>query len=344
MSRVTVRLRTLAAAIVNRRTMERVIEPLLTDLQLEYEVALRHGRRWKSRWALVAGCIAFVKTLTLCVARRVVVGDRLRTMDDDAALKRMAWISTAAMMVATALLVYSVLAKQARQPGILTRHPEVLLMLVPQALALAIPIGVAFGVIIGLRGRAISARLWRKVTAYSVGCCLAGFVTITWLLPAANQTFREVIFQSELTAASGTESRKVERPRLEKGVTELTLGELRTRMSMVRSDGSVSSDEARLAIYRFHQIWALSFASLVLALFGLSISRHFLSRWTSALSGLGTIVGYYVLLWVGQSTARLGVVPAAVGAWLPNVVLAIAGLAIFITTSRTPETLSANES
>jgi len=343
MSRVTVRLRTLAAVIVNRRTMERVIEPLLTDLQLEYEVALRHGRRWRSRWALVAGCIAFVKTLTLCVAWQVVVGDRVRTMDDGAALKRMAWISTAAMMVATTLLVYSVLAKQARQPGILSRHPEVLLMLVPQALALAIPIGVTFGVIIGLRGRAISPRLWRKVTAYSVGCCLAGFVTITWLLPTANQTFREVIFQSEFTDASGTDSRKVERPLLEKGVTELTLGELRTRMSMVRSDGSASSDDARLVIY-FHQIWALSFASLVLAVFGLSISRHFLSRWTSALSGVGTIVGYYVLLWVGQSTARLSLIPAAAGAWLPNVVLAIAALAIFITTLRTPETLSANES
>lgn len=45
------RLRALAARLVDLRTMERVIEPLLADVQMEYEDANRRGRNasWRRR-------------------------------------------------------------------------------------------------------------------------------------------------------------------------------------------------------------------------------------------------------------------------------------------------------
>lgn len=335
MIHATQRLRTLAAHMVSERTMERVIDPLLTDAQLEYEAARRQGRRWRSRWTLIAGGLTFLKTLTLCVAHRVVVGDRVRTMDDGAALKRTAWISFAAMLLATAWLMYPPLARQMRQRGIVLQHPEILLTLVPQALSLAIPIGVTFGVLIGMRGRTISTRVWWSVAAYAVACSLAGLATLVWLRPAANQAFREVAFEAGFNVS------RAERPLIEKGLTELTLGELRQRMAMARSDGSGSSTDVRFALF-YHQIWALSFASLVLALFGLSFSRQLASRWTSVLFSIGTIVCYYVLLWVGQATSLRHVIPAGSGAWLPNLVFAIVAAAVFISKSRSREMSSAN--
>ena len=46
------RLRALSARILDRRTMERVIDPLLADLHMEYEEANQRGCVWKRRWTL----------------------------------------------------------------------------------------------------------------------------------------------------------------------------------------------------------------------------------------------------------------------------------------------------
>ena len=55
------RLRALAVRILDQRTMERVVDPLLADLELEYTEAIRHGRLWMSRWILILGHFAFLK-------------------------------------------------------------------------------------------------------------------------------------------------------------------------------------------------------------------------------------------------------------------------------------------
>ena len=55
MTRPGWRLRGMAARIFDHKTMERVVDPLLADLQKEHAEAIRRGRVWKSRWIRLAG-------------------------------------------------------------------------------------------------------------------------------------------------------------------------------------------------------------------------------------------------------------------------------------------------
>jgi hypothetical protein len=43
------------------KTMERVVQPILSDLESEYCMALAEGRIWKARWICVRGYISFWK-------------------------------------------------------------------------------------------------------------------------------------------------------------------------------------------------------------------------------------------------------------------------------------------
>ena len=104
MTRPGDRLRALAGRILNRRTMERVVDPLLADLQLEYAEAIRRGRVWKSRWVLVAGHIAFLKTIALCSAQGVMPAVRDWTEDERSAFSRVLGFSAAVIVAATAVL------------------------------------------------------------------------------------------------------------------------------------------------------------------------------------------------------------------------------------------------
>ena len=45
-----VRLRAIASCLCYAQTMERVIDPLIADLQLEHAEANHEGHVWKGRW------------------------------------------------------------------------------------------------------------------------------------------------------------------------------------------------------------------------------------------------------------------------------------------------------
>jgi hypothetical protein len=44
--------------------MDRLIDPVLADLQAEYRDARAHGRIWKSRWVRVAGYVSLLKAVS----------------------------------------------------------------------------------------------------------------------------------------------------------------------------------------------------------------------------------------------------------------------------------------
>lgn len=70
MRRPGARLRTMAACVCSSRTMERLIDPVLTDLQIEYDHAVHEGRKWKSRWIWSVGHIAFFQAIAVHQAER----------------------------------------------------------------------------------------------------------------------------------------------------------------------------------------------------------------------------------------------------------------------------------
>ena len=61
------RLRSFANRVCSRATMDRLIDPVIADMQCEHEQASRRGRPWERRWTLVQGCLAFWKILALHV-------------------------------------------------------------------------------------------------------------------------------------------------------------------------------------------------------------------------------------------------------------------------------------
>ena len=69
--------------------------------------------------------------------------------------------------------------------------------------------------------------------------------------------------------------------------------------------------------------WALSCATLVLALFALAMTRRIEARWAVALAAVSACFSYYVLMWIGRAAALHETLPAFAGAWLPNMVFAL---------------------
>jgi hypothetical protein len=66
------RVRMMAARLCSAKMMERLIDPALTDVQLEHRDAIARGRPWRSRWIRLAGYLAVLRIIALCVYERTV--------------------------------------------------------------------------------------------------------------------------------------------------------------------------------------------------------------------------------------------------------------------------------
>ena len=154
------RLRALASHVFDADTMERLIDPIIADVQVEYAAASNAGAVWR-RWRVRAvGYAAF-----LYVA--------LRTL-------RVFFGLT---------LAFTVLFELPYLPR-WSFTPARALYLVPQALIVAVPI--AFTLATAWASRPTSRSRHELTAAIAAGalCAILAFVTFAWWLPAANQAFR----------------------------------------------------------------------------------------------------------------------------------------------------------
>ena len=71
MKRTGVRLRAFAARWFDAAAMERFIDPVLADMQAEYEEAIGKGRHWRGRWIWMAGHVGLAKVALWCEGRRL---------------------------------------------------------------------------------------------------------------------------------------------------------------------------------------------------------------------------------------------------------------------------------
>jgi lipopolysaccharide export LptBFGC system permease protein LptF len=292
--------------------MERVVDPLLGDLELEYTDAIHHGRLWMSRWILILGHFAFLKTIVMCqagVRPRVAQG---WTLEDREALRRALKFSAAAGAVAT----FALAVPPFTNPHVGVFHPRMFVYVVPQAVVLAVPIGFTLGVFLGLGGRTFSSRSTGAVLACAIFCSCACLATLAWIVPPANQEFRQAVFGQTQGGMP-----------VMKSFNELTLGELSERLRSSSRTGLIDWDPLVLA-YTYHLRWAISCATLGLGLFSLAMTRLIVARWAVALAALGTLPSYYALLWAGRAWTLRETLPAVVGAWLPNMVFVLVWLAL----------------
>jgi lipopolysaccharide export system permease protein len=118
----------------------------------------------------------------------------------------------------------------------------------------------------------------------------------------------------------------------EKDPKEMTLGELRERIASERARGRAAHEEE----IELHRKFSIPFACVVFTLVGVPLSippsRAVRSRGFSM--SLVLIFLYYIPLTVGQTLADKGILPAAVGLWLPNLGFLALGAYLFRSAAR----------
>jgi lipopolysaccharide export LptBFGC system permease protein LptF len=305
------RLRRLAVRVFGVTTMERLIDPVLADLQTESVHAIGHGRVWESRWVRLVGYVALCKVVVIYMGER-----SMRTIsdwndDDHQAVSRIIGWSVAIMAAAMLVLLLPPLRMVANVAPPTVSRLTLMAYIVPQTLPIAVPLGLTLGILYGLRGRLVSRRSIGAVVAASIACSVILFVAMAWIIPSANQAFRVVSGRINATA----------------GPNELTLRELSQRIDASRSAG-LSTTQMGL---NYHMRWALPCAALVLAFFALSlVTRRSNGRVLLGVAGIGALFGYYRLLFVGSKYALDGALSSITAVWLPNIVVVAVSLALLM--------------
>ncbi len=308
MTRPGERLRAIAARRCSERTMERLIDPLLADLQTEYDAAMRHGRVWRGRWVRIAGYVAFLKVIVMCGWAQSIRALRDWPVDDRRAVGRTIALSASAIVLLTLAM---------EVPGFLSLrgwahaqdlHLRFLAYMIPQALPIALPMGLTFGILRGLGSGVVSRRSTCAVLALAAIGSVASFVLLASIVPAASHAWRDAYLGHE--AAN-----------FMKSPSQMTLGELSQQIDAYKSTAMAGSSVARDMSFTYHSRWALSCATLVLAVFALTVSRRRRAGWLmSFIPPFGVCFGYYAVLFYGRNAGLQGTLPIFTAAWLPNMV------------------------
>jgi hypothetical protein len=288
--------------------MERLVDPVVADLQVEYGAAARAGAFWRSRWIRLAGCVAFLKIIAVCTWERLMGAHSQWTVADQTALGRAVVLSAMTIVVFTLLLLV---------PEFLTYWPAsqwwAIGYEIPQTLPMTIPFGFTLGVVLATGARSASRRLAWTLLALATLCSFASYVAGALIAPVAQTALREVL-RYDGPIGHGAEV-------------------------------SLSPRHARVLAVATQMRWAFACATLVLALLMITlITRRRMSRPALVVSALVAMFGYYALS-LGTMTlgfdGKLSVVSAA---WLPNLAVVDVATAIAMVvrrnTSAQPSALS----
>jgi lipopolysaccharide export LptBFGC system permease protein LptF len=292
----------IAARLAPLETYERVLKPLLADLQFEHGRAPRRSSRAQAR---VRGVCAFWSVLLPSLAQAFVWG---ATPEASAATRRrlvgLAW--------AVGIVVLAIFA--------LTPAPDELsfdaqLLSVPSIVAVAIPVGALFASALAAPPERAPERRAASRVALAAGA--ATFAVAAWAVPAANQHYRQVAFRSRAHPPAAT---------VTPGNRELTMGQLATRAAALRA--SRRDAEAAPLDVEWHKKPALGAACLLLALAGAAIAATPWGRTLRVATATALVVAFRAAFDFGEHLADAGHVSAAAGMWGPLVLLALAALAL----------------
>jgi hypothetical protein len=280
--------------------MERLIDPVIADLQCEHAEAVRHGRPWRARRIRIAGCIAFWK----------VAGMAAFAKDRHGARAIAVALSTATLL--TMLAIYAVLANTAATIHTRGNMAWLVLYLVPQALAVSLPVCLALGLFVWIRSDGESPSRKRIVLWLTRIALLLAVANTGWITPAANDAYRNII--------AGTATAR--------GANELTFIELGQRVYQGSPGGA--PDGPLPKVYWLNARLALAVAPVllcVLALAGATTPRRRFGTVT-VLATLAVFATCYLLFPADDIASLMRWFPAAAIAWLPNGLAMIATLSV----------------
>jgi hypothetical protein len=251
-------LRRLAARVCDERTMSRVIDPAVADLQHEHAEARRAGV-WPSR-SVLASYVGVWKALGYGAVRSLLRGWPTRFMNDGSLVGRTALLAIAVGLAITVLLTLPPLVAT-------TAHADhanewlMFLYLSPQAVAISIPIGLSLAVMYTMRESPLTLRLVGPMAALAALASCLTLIVLDWMVPAANQAFFELTAGGQI--AQGT-----------RGMNDVGLAELARRSD----PHSLHALHVRLSLV----VATLTLTGLALGL--TSLLRP--CRWAAAMMGL----------------------------------------------------------
>jgi hypothetical protein len=304
------RLRVLAENLFDRATFERYIAPAIADLQFECgaegpSVGVRHPlrKRCQAYWAVM-------RTMAFCLVGRGSSGATHGILVRAGAIF---------VLLTTAMLWLSfsdrgVFDRVSPAEGLL-----LLGLLLPSAAAVTLPLTVlACGSLRSIwrprgdRASRCPADVARSIVGLSVIAAAINLILVNFLVPVANQSYREQIY-NHLSASSTWVS-------VPKGDNERTFSEVWTVDDRTR---------ARLAL---HQRFAIPAAAIVFGLLTFSVGWRLYRRSRPMLMApgiFGAAFIAYFFAWQGGRYLALSLrVPAWLGAWAPNILIAAFALLV----------------
>jgi hypothetical protein len=286
--------------------MERVIDPIVADLQCEYCEALAGGTVWRARLSLVRSYLGLGRAL-LCLGMRYVCDPRINNPGFEVAQALIA--SVLALAILTVALVI---------PPLLNRHwwhgdpvfgALLSVTLVPQALPLSLPAGLCVGVLWATRGKVVTWRRLCTILALAIAVIAVIWMVLEWIMPWANQLFREMV-----ATRLAVDGRVLT---LEPGLNELGLSRLGQR-----------SDPA--AVRHYHVLWALCFAAAPLSLSAFGLAGYVRRAASAVALAIALSIAYLAWMWAVASLSPAPPVPPFAQAWMPNMVLLLVACALLL--------------
>ena len=290
------RLRAFAARLFDARTLERVVDPAIADLQAEPPSVWRY--------------LAVIKTIAVCAPE---VSMKFGFVP---------FVAVIALALVVGIFELRPLAYVWSQRAFDVR---MLAYLLPQSAAIAVVIALTVGVLAACGGRPLSRGTVVRVVALSLAVSAAAFVNIGWLTPAANQAFRTAFV--ERTQLGGAPPQR--------GFNELTVTELREQYAIaMRNPEAIDSTNLHYLAVSYHGRWALTFAPLVFAVFALLLATlPPIARWTAGVGACAAYLAYLLYMDVPNLPALDGRWLGG-AAWYPELALAAIAVVLMSVTRR----------
>jgi hypothetical protein len=278
--------------------MTRIVDPVVADLQAEWGQAERSASRR----------LALRVVYTVSLARALLVNAWTAQSAGALADERPGLRAVLVLALATTCVVTGMLgALQWR----FSQH-AFMVVAIPESLVLAVPVGVAVGLTIG--GRALSRRLRWSSVALGLAGSVATFVVVSWLLPAA--------WQSYAKRTGGGMTIYLESGQTLRDPSEMTSGEISEWLRRPRaSDGAVvrvPHGLRRLFEMRYCERVSISLASLSVAILGLAgLTRRRIHGGWSTVIGLASPIAFAAAFAAGEA-AFSGGFSAWTIVWVPH--------------------------
>lgn len=298
-------LRAVGASLCTKQTIDRVIDPIIADLQAEYVEARRAARWWHATWVGISGYWAFWKAIGLHT-----IQSGPRSLWTTVAAERWTLAQITKCSVATFIAVTAVLSL----PPIVDGYSHQLgvkltMLLVPQAIPLSIAISLPLGIVCGLCTSWVTAARITSVLLLAIAAALFAFVA-TLMVPASNEAFLGGLAE-QLDRAGVTYS-------LPRGTPEMTLSELAIRID--ESDAAGLTQNGRRFLRAYHIRFALPAATAVMSLLAIAICGSLGTRSRRIVAMVIGFVLYWMILATGERSTNL---PAIVSVWTANLVFTV---------------------